>query len=138
MKFTISELKMMAKGLRSQREIGHSNSLEILAKQLGFRNWNTLSAKAASNKPQWALGARVSGAYLGQAFEGKLVAVRAYGDERHHAITVQFDKPVEVAELGPYTATRIRVSAVIDDEGKTFEKTSNGKPHMLITLSTIC
>ena len=46
--------KSMAKQLRSelrsrQIEITHSTALEIVARQLGVKDWNTLSAQVASN-----------------------------------------------------------------------------------------
>ena len=135
MNLTIGELKTMALGLRGQMDISHSASLEMVAKQLGFKDWNVLSAKAISNRPEWKLGARVRGEYLGHTFEGKLIAVRQYADEAHHAITVQFDKPVEVATLGDHKPTRVRVSAVVDLDGVTADKSSNGKPHMVVGLT---
>lgn len=49
-----SDSKMMAKALRKalgarQIEISHSDSLEIVAQQFGFANWNMLSARIESD-----------------------------------------------------------------------------------------
>ena len=70
-------LKEQAKRLRADLEengttISHSRSLELLAHQLGFKDWNTLHASAGNRPPPSPvmLGDRVRGTYLGQAFEG--------------------------------------------------------------------
>lgn len=81
-------LKDQAKRLRSRlasqgEEISHSKSLELIAAQYGYRDWNTLHA-AAGNRPPfdpWMLGSRVKGHYLGQAFEAEILSV--------HALTAQ-------------------------------------------------
>lgn len=37
--------KLMAKALRAELDIPHSRALEIVAKQLGYRDWNTAAAQ---------------------------------------------------------------------------------------------
>ncbi|MEK1866874.1 MAG: glyoxalase superfamily protein, partial [Ensifer adhaerens] len=77
---SLDALKDQAKRLRirlaSEGEtIGHSRSLELIAAQYGYRDWNTLHA-AAGNRPPfnpWMLGSRVKGRYLGQTFEGEIL-----------------------------------------------------------------
>lgn len=81
---SLDALKDQARRLRTRlaaegETIGHSRSLELIAAQYGFRDWNTLHA-AVGNRPPfnpWMLGSRVKGRYLGQAFEGEILSVQA-------------------------------------------------------------
>ncbi len=81
---SLDALKDQAKRLRSRlssegEDISHSRSLELIAAQYGYRDWNTLHA-AAGNRPPfnpWMLGSRVKGLYLGQPFEGEILSVQA-------------------------------------------------------------
>ena len=54
---TLDELKAQARRLRSSlaeagSDITHSKSLELIAKQYGFADWNTLYAKAGNEPPR--------------------------------------------------------------------------------------
>lgn len=68
---SLDALKDQARRLRSRLasegdEVTHSKSLELVAAQYGYRDWNTLHA-AVGNRPAfnpWMLGARVKGRYL--------------------------------------------------------------------------
>ena len=74
-------LKSQAKRLRQDlatrgRSISHAEALEAIAHQWGARDWNTLCARAApaDTAPGYAIGQRVSGTYLGHAFDGQVLA----------------------------------------------------------------
>lgn len=134
---SIEELKQQAKRLRARLAedgdfICHSESLELIARQYGRRDWNTLHA-AARNRPQPPVyvGARIKGRYLGQAFEGDVVAVNLLSPGRTR-ITVVFDDAVDVVAFESFSAFRRRVTATIDDNGKSAEKTSDGVPHFVL------
>lgn len=63
---TYKDAKAMAKSLRESLAarsvaLSHSASLEVVAKQLGFADWNTLSAKLAA-EPKPEPGHRAAGA----------------------------------------------------------------------------
>ncbi|ODA66978.1 hypothetical protein A7A08_02275 [Methyloligella halotolerans] len=75
---------------------------------------------------------RLRGRYLGQAFEGKLIAVQQMGSSGRVRITVQFEEPVDVVTFDSFSAYRRRVSCIVDETGCTAEKTSDGRPHMEI------
>ena len=62
--------------------VGHSRSLELLAHQYGYRDWNTLHARAGNQpaRSPVAPGDRVAGHYLGQSFDGMVTGGGAYGD----------------------------------------------------------
>lgn len=129
-------LKAQAKALRSALEasgqkISHSKSLELLAKQHGFRDWNTLFASIGNAQaPAYNLGQRISGHYLGHRFKGEIIAARAMADDAHYALTVQFDTPVDVVTSDGFSNYRSRVNAIVDRGGVTVEKTSDGRPHL--------
>ena len=137
---SLDELKAQARRLRSSltdagTDISHSKSLELIARQYGFADWNTLYAKAGNEPPRrdWNPGDRVKGHYLGQAFEGTVRALKAVTSMPGYVtITVDFDEPVDVVEFDSFSAFRKRVTATIDETGVSPSKTSNGRPHMVL------
>ena len=138
---TLDALKSQAKRLRSElaqsgTELGHSRALELMAKQYGFKDWNTLHA-AVGNRPQPApvmLGQRLSGRYLNQPFEGEVIGVQAMAEPGRFRVTLMFDEPVDVVTFDGLSNFRQRVSGVIDRKGVTAEKTSDGTPHLVLKL----
>lgn len=141
---SLDELKQQAKTLRSKHEtssgqINHSRSLELLAHAYGYKDWNTLHA-AVGNKPVGCpvtLGQRVTGAYLGQAFRGKVKGIKILGPNEHFHITLVFDEAVDVITFEGMTNFRKQVIGVIGVDGKTVERTSNGLPHLTLDLETV-
>ena len=139
---TIDALKSQARRLRSTLEgegtkVSHSKSLELLARQLGYRDWNTLHAAAGNRPPAnpFPLGARVRGHYLGQPFVGEVIAVASRRADERYRITLQFDEPVDVVTFDSFSAFRRRVTCTLDRSGRTAEKTSDGRPHMELALA---
>ncbi|WEX89141.1 glyoxalase superfamily protein [Sinorhizobium garamanticum] len=134
----LDALKDQARRLRSRlasegEAISHSRSLELVAAQYGYRDWNTLHAAAGNRQPfnPWMLGSRVKGHYLGQAFEAEILSVHAISAEPgRYRLTFKFDQPVDVVTFESFSAFRQRVTATIDETGRTVEKTSNGRPHL--------
>ncbi|PST18740.1 hypothetical protein C7U60_18095 [Mesorhizobium plurifarium] len=134
---SLDALKDQAKRLRSRLapeggEISHSKSLELIAAQYGYRDWNTLHA-AVGNRPPfnpWMLGSRVRGHYLGQPFEAEILSVQALGATGRYRLTFRFDEPVDVVTFESFSAFRQRVTATVDESGRTVERTSNGRPHL--------
>jgi hypothetical protein len=134
MSLSLDALKAQAKRLRQALAedgdfITHSESLELLAKQLGHRDWNTLHAAARNRRSPPQLGERVSGKYLGQDFSGEVIGVEALSAGRHR-VTINFDEAVDVVTFDSFSAFRKRVTAVIGDDGASAEKTSNGRPQL--------
>jgi hypothetical protein len=135
---SLDALKDQAKRLRARlgsegETISHSRSLELIAAQYGYRDWNTLHA-AVGNRPPfnpWMLGSRVKGHYLGQPFEGEVLAVQALtAQPGRYRLTMKFDEPVDVVTFESFSAFRQRVVATVDETGRTVEKTSNGRPQL--------
>lgn len=135
---SLDTLKDQAKRLRaslgaSGQEITHSKSLELIAAQCGFRDWNTLHA-AVGNRPPfdpWMLGSRVSGHYLGQPFKATILGIQAIGAQpKRYRLTLDFDEAVDVVTFDSFSAFRKRVHCTVDATGRTTERTSNGRPQV--------
>ena len=136
---SVMAAKKQAKVLRSKlasegMTISHSKSLELIAQQHGFRDWNTLFARFG-NSPEraWQQGDRVSGLYLSQSFEAEIIAVKKLSGGWYR-LTFQFDQPVDVITFESMSNFRSRTTQVIGPQGTTLEKTSNGQPHMILDL----
>ena len=119
--------------------ISHGRALELVARQHGCRDWNTLAAMAGSARTASAcpvsLGERVSGHYLGQAFDGEIVGTQQLSRPDRFRVSIAFDRPVDVVTFDSFSAYRRRVSCVIDSKGVTAQKTSDGEPHLRLRLA---
>lgn len=134
---TLEELKAQAKRLRTKMEtegttIGHSKSLELLAHQFGYKDWNTLHATLGNRRTLVPLkiGGRVSGHYLGQPFDAQVLGIQASTAADRLRVTLLFDQPVDVVTFDSFSAFRHRVTCNIGKDGKTVEKTSDGQPQL--------
>lgn len=131
-------LKDQARRLRVSLEatgqpISHGRALELIAHQHGFRDWNTLHARLG-NRPRlspYTIGARVAGTYLGQRFSGEVISAGVFeSDPTRIRLTLKFDEPVDVVTFDSFSSFRHRVNCVVDDTGRSREKTSDGRPHV--------
>jgi len=138
---SLDVLKTQAKSLRrslaaSGHAISHSQSLEILARQFGCRDWNTLHARAGNAPPvPFYLGQRVTGRYLGVAFEGEIIQLRSLAEDSRFGLTIRFDEAVDVVPFDSFSNFRRQVKVVVNRHGVTAEKTSNGLPQMSLDVS---
>lgn len=67
---------LRAKMAEDGSPIGHAKSLELVAHQHGFRDWNTMFAAIGNGGPKdWAIGDKVSGTYLSQPFTAHVALV---------------------------------------------------------------
>lgn len=137
----IEDLKAQARRLRARlkadgQPVGHSRSLELVAHQYGFKDWNTLHAAVGNRPPPCPvmMGQKVRGSYLGQAFTGEVIGVQTLTASDRYRITLLFDDPVDVVTFESFSAFRRRVTCTIDRRGVTAEKTSNGRPHLCLDL----
>lgn len=136
--------KQQAKRLRTLlreqgRDVSHGEALEMVARQHGFRDWNTLSAAVPekpapprNSAPPLSVGSLVSGRYLNQPFIGEVLSVTALSDGEHFKITLHFAEPVDVVTFDSFSAFRRRVVATVNRDGISPQKTSNGLPHLVI------
>ncbi len=132
-----ASLKAEAKLLRAERAlagepIGHGAALEQIARQHGFRDWNTAAAAMPERVVSPAqVGQRVKGSYLSRPFAGMVIGVKLLADMQHYEVTVKFDQPVDVSKsvlMGPILRQRVR--ATVDLHGISMSRTSDGEPHM--------
>ncbi len=131
-------LKQQAKRLRNDlaahgQSISHARALEMIAHQWGARDWNTLTAMAATVHPGWAPGQRVTGRYLGHAFAGVVKAARQSANG-YWALTLRFDEAIDVVTSTQFSAFRRQVNTTVNAEGQSPQKTSDGQPHMVLNL----
>ena len=138
---SLENLKQQAKRLRAQmgvdsQPITHSQALELLAHQYGYKDWNTLHA-ASGNQPPGppvSIGTRVSGRYLGQSFMGNVLSVAELKHSESYRVTIDFDEPVDVVRFEGWSSFRRRVTSQIGRKGKSPQRTSNGAPVMELDL----
>lgn len=137
----VSELKEQAKRLRSvltarQQPVSHGAALELMAAQYGYRDWNTLQAIADQPAPlppcPYQIGSRVSGRYLGQAFQATILSVQTRAAHNLFRVTLDLDEPVDVVQFDSFSALRKRITLNLRQDGTTNEKTSDGRPHMTL------
>ncbi len=115
------------------QSLSHAAALERVAKDLGYRDWNTASARL-SNQPEapCQLGDHVRGQYLKRPFEGRVHAIRELSGGIGYEVTLHFDTPVDVVEFDSFSAFRQRVTATVDADGVSWSRTSDGVPHLIL------
>ncbi|WP_299910611.1 glyoxalase superfamily protein [uncultured Paracoccus sp.] len=131
----VNTLKSQAKNLRAAltragNPVTHSQALELVAQSHGARDWNTAHA-TAETAPLWQFGGAVRGRYLGQPFTGRVIAASERG-RNHHALTIAFDKPVDVSRSDLFEAPRKRINATVNTDGRSISRTSDGQPHLVL------
>ena len=138
--YTRVQAKARARQLKAESEtpISLAAALEIVAKDMGFRDWNTASARL-SNTPEtnWHVGERVSGQYLKRPFTGRIHAVRELQAGSSYEVTLHFDTPVDVVDWDSFSAHRQRVKAIVSPEGISWAKTSDGVPHLIVAPESV-
>jgi len=144
---SISQMKDEARRLRdglagSGSPISHSQSLELVARQKGYRDWNTLYGdlghSTGANHPSGlsiGIGQSVEGTYLGQPFKATVLGVQSQLQPDRFRITLELSEPVDVVTFESFSAFRRRISATINSDGRTSEKTSNGEPQLVLCLA---
>lgn len=132
------QAKARARELRAGRAargnpISHSEALELVAAELGYRDWNTASARL-SNEPEVPLqvGDQVTGRYLKQPFTGRVRGVKDIAGGAAFEVVIDFDTPVDVVEFDSFSNFRTQVRVTVSAGGVTAAKTSDGVPHMVV------
>lgn len=134
-----AQAKDQAKRLRTKMAedgtlIGHAKSLELVAHQHGFRDWNTMFAAIGNGPPKgWTIGAKVSGTYLSQPFTGQLVSISTV-KPGWFRLELHLDKAVDVVTSDSFSNFRSRIRGVVGPKGHSEERTSDGQAHLQIDL----
>jgi len=132
-------IKTQAKRLRQSlvaegNFISHSETLELISKQYGFRDWNTMSAALEKpGKTRLQVGHRVTGHYLGQAFTATLLGLQNLTGGRRQ-VTLDLDKPIDVVSFDSFSSFRRRISGTVNHNGRSTANTSDGTPHLQLSL----
>ncbi|MFG6604893.1 MULTISPECIES: glyoxalase superfamily protein [unclassified Sulfitobacter] len=126
--------RLRAKMAEDGTSIGHAKSLELVADQHGFSDWNTMVA-AIGNAPLkgWAIGDKVSGTYLSQPFTGHVVSISTLKPEWFR-LELHLDEAVDVVTFDGFSNFRSRIRGVIGPKGHSIERTSDGQAHLQIDL----
>ena len=111
-------------------------ALEMISRQHGFRDWNTMHAAIGNRRPgpPLAVGQTVNGRYLGKPFRGEVIGVRSLGEDGRFRTTIRFDDPVNVSQFESFEVLRRQVNATVGRDGRSIERVSDGTPHMQIDL----
>ena len=138
--YTRVQAKARARQIKAESEgaLSLAAALESVAKEMGFRDWNTASARL-SNAPDtsWQVGERVRGHYLKRPFKGRIHGVRELQAGSGYEVTIQFDDPVDVVDWESFSAHRQRVTAMVSPEGISWAKTSDGVPHLIVAPESV-
>lgn len=136
---TLEAAKAQAKALRTTlaaegRDISHSQALELIAKSHGRKDWNTLHAAIGNGPyPPVTLGQIVEGAYLKQAFTAEVTGVVQLSEGRYQ-VTLDLAEAVDVVTFDSFSNFRKRVNKVVGPDGRSFDCTSDGVPHLTLRL----
>lgn len=115
-------------------QIGHAKSLELVAHQRGFRDWNAMLAAIGNGPPKgWGIGEQVSGTYLSQPFTAKVIAV-AMLKPGWFRLELHLDEAVDVVTSDSFSNHRTRVRGVVGPKGHSKERTSDGQSQLNINL----
>ncbi len=137
---TIEDLKSQAKRLRASlagtNPLSHSQALEAVARQHGYKDWNTIHAACgnAPPGPPWQVGQSVTGAYLGKPVRGTIKSVRELAEGRMFRVTLDLDEPVNVSAFESFDVMRRRLSATVSREGETIEKITGETPQLKLDV----
>ncbi|MGR3550311.1 glyoxalase superfamily protein [Pseudooceanicola sp.] len=134
---SLEAVKAQAKTLREALQaegttVSHAQSLELVARQHGARDWNTLHARLTQRKAplDLALGARVTGHHLGQAYRGEIVTLA--GPAAHRHVEIALDRPIDTVRFDSFSNWRHRIRGTIGEDGRSSRKTSDGTPHLTV------
>jgi hypothetical protein len=132
------QAKARARELRAELAAGgtpisQAEALERVAAELGYRDWNTASARL-SNEPEVPLqvGDLVAGRYLKQPFTGRVLGVREVAGGTAFDVTLRFDEAVDVVEFESFSNLRTQVQITVSAAGVSAFRTSEGVPHMVV------
>lgn len=134
---SLDTVKAQAKALRQALRargtvVSHAQALELIARQHGARDWNTLHARLTQRNapPELALGDRVAGSYLGQAYTGEITALS--GPAGHRQVEIKVDQPVDTVRFESFSNWRRRIRGTLDQDGRSRRKTSDGAPQLIV------
>jgi len=132
---TVAEAKNMAKALRKRLAddgvvLGHSQALERIAKDHGFKDWNGFHAAIETDQSEaWGVGARVTGRYLSQPFAATVLSSQQLRPGWFRLV-LDLDEAVDVVRFESFSNLRKQIRVEVGPAGHSKERTSDGIPHL--------
>ena len=122
--------------------ISHGKALDLVARQSGTRDWNTLAAngskvEAASVQDDTApyrVGQRITGLFHTTPFDARIIAVEETIKPELWPNTLQFDPAIDVAVSPNLSMLRRRVTAVVGTDGKSRRLTGSETGGMALNV----
>ncbi len=106
--------------------LSHGKALDIVARQNGERDWNTLSARTAvaAATPETApvpftVGDAVEGLFNGAPAKGRVIGLAETIKPDLWRVTVKFSPPVDASTSANFRAERTRVEMVVGADGRS-------------------
>lgn len=126
-----AQARRLAEALaRAGTPVPLARAYELTAQAAGHADWNTMVA--ALKEPVGAglaLGARVSGRYLGHRVSGQVHALARKGPA-HLDIVIDLDTPVDVVASAAFSSFRKRIRATLGPDGRSVGRRSDGVAHL--------
>jgi len=139
---SLKAVKEQAKRLRADlsdghSSISHSKSLELIAHQFGFKDWNCLHAAIGNRGPDTPVnvGETVHGRYLGQPFTAEVLGVQTMAGASRFRLSLNLIEAIDVVKFDSFSSFRKRIACTINRQGISAERTSNGNPQMVLEVS---
>lgn len=136
---TQREAKNLAKALRKRLAdegvvLGHSQALERIAQDHGFRDWNGFhAAMEASQTDPWDVGTRLTGHYLSQPFAATVLSAEQLRPGWYRLV-LDLDEAVDVVRFESFSNLRKQIRIEVGPLGHSKERTSDGTPHVALDL----
>lgn len=106
--------------------ISHAKALELVARQEGARDWNTLAARPTEAKTDsttmsvpFSVGEAVSGTFNGNPAKGRVIGVEETIKPDLWRVTVTFNPPVDVSTSKLFSSERRRIQMVVGSDGRS-------------------
>lgn len=130
----IPNLKAQARRYRAVHEgqgkpTSHSRALELVARQNGFRDWNTAAAQGRTVPvpSRFRAGTSINGRYLGVSFSATVLASSQL-DDATIRVTLDLWEPIDPVTSMKFSSLRKRISGTIGVDGKSVDRISTGAP----------
>ena len=106
--------------------ISHAKALELVARQEGVRDWNTLAARPNDTRAEettggapFAVGETVSGPFNGNPAKGRVIGLEETIKPDLWRVTVAFNPPVDVSTSKLFSSERRRIQMVVGADGRS-------------------
>lgn len=109
-------------------DISHAKALELVAKENGARDWNTLAARpvapatatgATKDGAPFTVGENVAGTFNGSPAKGRIIGLEETIKPDLWRVTVAFNPPVDVSTSKLFSSERRRIQMVVGADGRS-------------------